>query len=271
MGDKLRSDKRPEAESESASLKSPVEDQNYGNETRSNILRRPIPKIWNHFFDFFMLFLAVFCGFMADNWREQISEHHREKTYISSILEDIKSDTLESGKILLRLNTIHKGIDSVLVELTTPEVLENSNRVFNLWTKNMGLEVFISNDRTIEQLKNSGDLRLIRNTAVSDGIMKYDQAIKKYTTQSDMMYNAMTNMTYYSQLFDFIKLYEHPEMPVPLTDLGKKNINQAFSHLDLWNRALVGLISWLKIVNEEGKNLLDLIKTEYKINEPANY
>jgi hypothetical protein len=35
----------------------------------------------------------------------------------------------------------------------------------------MGLEVFVSNDRTIQQLKSSGELRLIRNKAVSDKIM----------------------------------------------------------------------------------------------------
>ena len=80
-----------------------------------------------------------------------------------------------------------------------------------------------------------------------------------------MMYNAMTNMTYYSELFDFIKLYKYPDKPVPLTAEGKKNLNQAFSHLDLWNRALGGLISWLETVNEEGKHLLDTIKREYRL------
>jgi hypothetical protein len=212
-----------------------------------------------------MLFLAVFCGFMADNWREQLSEHHRETTYIKSIIEDIKSDTLESGKTIARLKSMHNGIDSVLVALTSTEIMENSNSVYRQWTRNLGLEVFVSNDRTIQQLKNSGELRLIRNKEVSDGIMRYDQAIKKYNTQSNMMYNAMTNMTYYSQLFDFIRLNKHPEIPVPLTDLGKMNINQAFSHLDLWDRALTGLISWLETVNGDGKSLLELIVKEYNL------
>ena len=111
---------------------------------------------------------------------------------------------------------MHEGIDSVLVDLTSPEILENSNKVYKLWTRNLGLEVFVSNDRTIEQLKNSGDLRLIRINTVSDGIMQYDQAIKKYSTQSNMMYNAMTNMTYYSELFDFLRLQKNPDIPVPL-------------------------------------------------------
>ena len=157
---------------------------------KSNTL---LKKIKDHFFDFILLFLAVFCGFMADNWRETLSEHQREKLFIRSIVEDVISDTLESDKTLVRLKTMNIGIDSVLVELLNPETIENSNNVFRLWTKNLGLEVFVSNDRTIEQLKSSGELRLIRKKEVSDRIMKYDQTLKKYYTQSNLMYNALTN------------------------------------------------------------------------------
>jgi hypothetical protein len=222
-------------------------------------------KPWKYLFEFLMIFFAVFCGFIADNWREQLSEHKREKTFIKSIVEDLKSDTLESNIIIERLKIINKGLDSVLIELSSPGVLENSNNVFRLWTKNMGLEVFVSNDRTIQQLKSSGELRLIRNKAVSDRIMKYDQTLKKYYTQSNLMYNAMTNMTYYSQLFDFINLNKNQNIPVPLTEQGKKSLNQAYANLDLWNRGLIGLISWLEIVNEEGKSLVVFIQKEYHL------
>ena len=37
--------------------------------------RAPGKKIWHYFFEFLMLFLAVFCGFIAENWREQLREH----------------------------------------------------------------------------------------------------------------------------------------------------------------------------------------------------
>jgi hypothetical protein len=224
-----------------------------------------VKKIRTYLFEFLMLFLAVFCGFIADNWREKLSEHQREKIFINSIVEDIKSDTLQSRNIIERLKVMHGGIDSVLIALSSPEVIRNSNHVYRLWTKNMGLEVFVSNDRTIQQLKSSGELRLIRNRSVSDRIMKYDQTLKKYYTQSNLMYSAITNMTYYSQLFDFISLNKDTQDPIPLTEEGKRSLNQAYSHLDLWNRGLVGLISWLEIVNEEGKSLVVFIQKEYHL------
>lgn len=227
--------------------------------------RAPGKKIKTYLFEFLMLFLAVFCGFIAENWRENLSEHQREKTFISSIVEDIKSDTLQSSYVMEKLESIHNGIDSVLILLSSPDIIGNSNYAYRLWTKNLGLEVFVSNDRTIQQLKSSGELRLIRNKAVSDRIMQYDQTLKKYYTQSNLMYNAIANMTYYSQLFDNIRLNKDPQGPVPLTKVGKESLNQAYSHLDLWNRGLTGLISWLRIVNEEGKSLVVFIQKEYHI------
>jgi len=157
------------------------------------------------------------------------------------------------------------GIDSVLIALSDPATVENSNAVFKLWTKNLGLEVFVSNDRTIQQLKSNGELRLIRNKGVSDGIMKYDQTLKKYYTQSNLMYNALTNLTYYSQLFDFISITKNENLPVPMTEQGKATLNQAYSHLFLWNRGLAGLISYLEAVNREGKELLTFIQEQYRL------
>jgi hypothetical protein len=79
------------------------------------------------------------------------------------------------------------------------------------------------------------------------------------------MYNALTNLTYYSQPFDFISLSKNIEGPVPLTEQDKNTLNQAYAHLYLWNRGLEGLISHLEVVNKEGKELVIFIKEHYKL------
>lgn len=227
--------------------------------------RAPGKKIWHYIFEFFFLFLAVFCGFIAENWREQMREHQREKEFIHSIVEDIKSDTLQSGKILVQLRRTSAGIDSVLNALASPGIIENSNNAYRLWTRYLDIKSFVSNDRTIQQLKNSGELRLIRNKAVSDRIMKYDQTLRNYYQQSDFMYSAVSDQHIYSQLFDFISLKKNANSPVPLTEQGKKLLNEAYAHQLLWNSGLKGLISWLEGVNEEGKRLVIFIQQEYHI------
>jgi hypothetical protein len=71
-------------------------------------------KKWTHYFwEFLMLFLAVFCGFLAENQREHMVEHQREKQYMTSLLSDLAADsTVLSNGIPLKLRRI-SSIDSV--------------------------------------------------------------------------------------------------------------------------------------------------------------
>src|SRR6185369_11720280 len=50
-------------------------------------------KKWSHYlWEFLMLFLAVFCGFLAENLREHTLEKKREKQYIASLVQDVELD-----------------------------------------------------------------------------------------------------------------------------------------------------------------------------------
>jgi hypothetical protein len=228
-----------------------------------HVLNSSGKNIRHYFFDFLMLFFAVFCGFLAENWREQLQENKREREFIHSLVEDLKSDTLQSNLILAQLKARSAGIEAVLRSLSSPETMENSKEAYDLWTKNLDIGTFVANDRTVQQLKNSGELRLITNKAVSDGIMKYDQSVKNYYQQSNFMYAALSDQRIYSQFFNFIDLNKNKNIPVPLTEKGKQSLNEAYAHLQLWNSGLLGLISWLKGVNNEGKLLVVFIQKEY--------
>ena len=62
-----------------------------------------------------MLFLAVFCGFLAENEREHMVEHQREKQYMQSLVSDLAADTaVLSNGVPLKLRRI-SSIDSVFV------------------------------------------------------------------------------------------------------------------------------------------------------------
>jgi hypothetical protein len=223
-------------------------------------------KKWGEYLlEFTMLFLAVFLGFLAENLREQTVEHHREKEYIQSLVEDLKSDTLQANEVLIKLNNRSIGIDSVIAALSSPEIIENSNNAYRLWSKNMGFADFISNDRTIQQLKNSGGLRLIRNKVVSDGIMKYDQVLRDYHVQAAVLNGVLGDQHIYSQLFDFLNLDKSKNIPIPLTEQGRKLLNEAYANRKVWQYALSGLIGRLQVVNEEGKAFLLIIQKEYQL------
>src|ERR1700754_3373212 len=51
-------------------------------------------KKWTHYlWEFLMLFLAVFCGFLAENIREHVVENDRAKEFSLSLIQDLQNDT----------------------------------------------------------------------------------------------------------------------------------------------------------------------------------
>ena len=68
-------------------------------------------KKWIHYFwEFLMLFLAVFCGFLAENIREHKIEQHRAKEFSRSLVEDLQNDTaaINSQKVSAVLYHEHR-------------------------------------------------------------------------------------------------------------------------------------------------------------------
>jgi len=71
-------------------------------------------KKWTHYFwEFLMLFLAVFAGFLAENQREHFVEHQREKQFINSLINDIKVDTTRLNSLIESRNIREAKLDSL--------------------------------------------------------------------------------------------------------------------------------------------------------------
>src|SRR6187551_69204 len=66
-------------------------------------------KKWTHYlWEFLMLFLAVFCGFLAENQREHIVENQREKKFARRLLSDIREDSTFLQERIRQLEDRHK-------------------------------------------------------------------------------------------------------------------------------------------------------------------
>src|SRR4029079_7061608 len=73
-------------------------------------------KKWSHYFwEFLMLFLAVFCGFLAENQREHIVEKKRAKEYARSLVHDLSNDTSQLSAFIKRVPFFVGKYDSFLM------------------------------------------------------------------------------------------------------------------------------------------------------------
>ncbi len=132
-------------------------------------------KKWGEYvIEFLMLFLAVFLGFLAENLREHQVEKEREKQYIESLIADLKSDQDVLAKHIIHVTAGLSMMDSMINILNTPsEIAENTGRLYFFARLAPRLNPLTTNNRTFEQLKNSGNFRLIRNINISNKIMAY--------------------------------------------------------------------------------------------------
>ena len=74
-------------------------------------------------------------------------------------------------------------IDSLIYFLSQPDVNVKGNSIYYLGRVISPPISFFPNDRTIQQLKSSGGLRLIRNMEMSNSIMAYDRKMRQSVFQ----------------------------------------------------------------------------------------
>ena len=142
---------------------------------------------WTHYlWEFIMLFLAVFCGFLAENQREHLVEHQREKQYIRSLLEDLKQDTSALSQNIKSRERRRISADSLIDELSFPISNETQNSIYFNANRLTSLAIFNYSNSTIQQLKNSGLMRLIRKSDVVNSINSYDLLVTRHKVREEV-------------------------------------------------------------------------------------
>ncbi|HTA81597.1 MAG TPA: hypothetical protein VK783_01590 [Bacteroidia bacterium] len=140
--------------------------------------------IWHYFFEFLMMFLAVFLGFLADNIRERLVEKKQERVYLQNMREDLRADIVLSGNYAKNNIIVFELIDTLVRLIKDPERKQHITKL--AYTARMVLPQFKQlylTERTYEQMKSSGTLRLISNQDVANSISYYYHSVnelKKY-------------------------------------------------------------------------------------------
>jgi hypothetical protein len=131
-----------------------------------------------YFLEFLMIFLAVTMGFIAENIREHLSDNAKEKEYVESLVEDLKIDQQILSQNIFELQSGIVMMDSMISILDNPSiVLNNTGNLYYFARLAPRLQPLPINDKTFEQLKNSGNFRLIKNVGTSNKIMDYYKKI----------------------------------------------------------------------------------------------
>lgn len=241
-------------------------------------------KFKHYFFEFFMLFLAVFCGFLAENFREHNVERHREKEYVMSLLAELKYDSAQYHSSIKKIVYLGPMLDSAFENIKHAD--RYSYILLGKWNTPInatGVD-YKPMMPTIEQLKSSGNLRLIQSRALLNKIVEYETYIhSNFQNSYDGVRRAKTKIydmedelcdytefnAQYTKNMDLQKASTTTEtsgfygMPILIKDQLRLNLfANSFVNMKAWSWSLmVSFNEADKIANE----LISLIHSEYHL------
>ena len=220
-----------------------------------------------------MLFLAVFCGFLAEYQLEHKIEKERGKQYIKSFVEDLKADTsIFTG--LIKLNEEKVSVLRILVDCYhTIQKNPSDSCLLRLFVASAHFPDFIYTDRTLQQLKNAGGLRLIP-AVDADSIIEYDKLLRQYQkiegTSYQQIQNEIRSSIYSLNNFgktvkDFSKTTSDAGQPGKqvLYYVDKDLLNRYFNQLFFYLNGTMGNIEDIGKINARAKSLISYFNNKY--------
>jgi hypothetical protein len=132
-------------------------------------------KTWKEYFwEFLMLFLAVFCGFLAEYQLEHKIEKDRLKKFMYDMTKNLEYDRTRIAINLPANYSERSSLDSFRNEIQhTVLGKANIKKLYYYAFSVGGVGKVVFNKSTITQLRNSGQLRLVENDSLTNEIIDY--------------------------------------------------------------------------------------------------
>ncbi len=142
-------------------------------------------KKWTHYlWEFLMLFLAVFCGFLAENQREHFIEHQREKVLARSLVEDLKKDSLQLQNAIFICNKKIADLRELVTLLHQPTDRRTDTMIYRKALLIQYATRILRSAGTYNQIVNSGALRYFPQEMVNL-MNRYDVDIRMVESRRD--------------------------------------------------------------------------------------
>lgn len=132
-----------------------------------------------------LVVIGILIALGINNWNQKNSDRKIEKDYISSLIEDAKTD-LSNFENAIALNEQRvKILDSLSSKCFNYNSKDNKDPELMIWyVSSLKYPDFIAQtERTLSQLKNSGGMRFIKDKNKIDAIIEYENSFKSIYNQ----------------------------------------------------------------------------------------
>lgn len=235
-------------------------------------------KKWGEYLlEFLMLFLAVFLGFLAENIREHKVERERETEYIETMISDLKEDTTLLNTSISNFKQKGIELDSLTILLSSTNIKDHGSELYYYGRKANRFTFFSSTDRTIQQMKNSGAFRLIRNYNAASNILQYYSEmndlnlLQNNTNDLSMEYRSISYTLFDPVVFETMvndetkNVINKPVGNPSLISYDKLVIARLSSNLHYIKGSRLVLHDRYVLLRKKATELIELLKKEYHL------
>jgi hypothetical protein len=220
-------------------------------------------KKWTHYFwEFLMLFLAVFCGFLAENQREHFVEHQREKKYMITLLEDLVNDTVDLSRDIRGWERIALKADSLRDQIINPPTTRDQRLLYRLSADLDYNNTFLYHESIADSLAQYN--ALIESTLKAIENNHHSFINPEYRELRDQLLNSK----YYAIRNDPAKFDSAIKAEPEVIEIrkGKEDILfKYYNRLYTYRARADGRVSFLKTFLRMATNLIHMIKKEYHL------
>ncbi len=230
----------------------------------------------HYLFEFVMLFLAVFCGFLAENYRETLVNKEKELHYMQNMMADLKADTTDLNFSIYYQQLWYNHLDSALqmpIERLR-DINTQDTFFYHFFPYYSWMQPFIQNDNNITQLR-AGGFNLIRNENTIDSINQV------YNFYKGVKFGVDFNIICYWDVVH--KAQQQMNLPLPAATIeevipkrvlqnteifieyDKRAIKQLYSMMTNAKGTLVATIVSEKQYREKAERLLVYLQKEYHL------
>lgn len=154
-------------------------------------------KKWGEYvLEFFMLFLAVFLGFIAENIRETKVEHERENQYARELYSEFYADSVAFSKKLVARFDKERDCDYMYAFLKDSVLTNLPKKFYPAYTTVFYLinsYTFEPKDGVLSQLKSSGSLRYFKKPELQRLFGDISVAINNVRYRNEQEYQFFAN------------------------------------------------------------------------------
>ena len=240
-------------------------------------------KKWTHYFwEFFMLFLAISAGFLVENQREHYVEHQRAKVFAANLYDELKKDTARLNNLISSNQHVSNKLDTFCLysrEKSKYNITNGMLYYYASWAT--VVDYFAPNSTTtIEQLKNSGNLRIMGNE-LAHKISEYDKTIRALENEYSLSKSEFEKIedlhfkifdVYYMQILfpDNEKKASVRDSIFRITSVPIRNDVEMMREYTGWVKFEAGIYKfqtkdYLDPIKQQAEKLLNILKKDYHL------